>query len=120
MASEVAEAGLIVPMTWLMICRGHMQSFNLLALKLWICINNKHLDRQLLRFEVYIVRFVFRGEGNVYYGVGKLDVMMEGLRGVVAVALDAVTDLDAVVTNHVGGVVVEDLTMRIKLLRQLM
>ena len=55
----------------------------------------------------------------MYYGVGKLDVMMEGLRGVVAVALDAVTDLDAVVTNHVGGVVVEDLTMRIKLLRQL-
>ena len=67
----------------------------------------------------YIKVFVFRGEGNVYYGVGKLDVMMEGLRGVVAVALDAVTDLDAVVTNHVGGVVVEDQTMKIKLLRLL-
>ena len=55
-ASEAAEAGLIVTMTWLMIGRGHMQSFNLLALKLWICIKDKHEDRQLLQFEVYIVR----------------------------------------------------------------
>jgi len=51
-ASEAAEAGLIVTMTWPTLSRGHMQSFNLLALKLWICIDNT----QLLRFEVYIVR----------------------------------------------------------------
>ena len=34
-----------------------MQSFNLLALKLWICIALWQKYRQLLRFEVYIVRF---------------------------------------------------------------
>ena len=34
-----------------------MQSFNLLTLKLWICIGNIRMDRQLLRFEVYIVRY---------------------------------------------------------------
>ena len=55
----------------------------------------------------------------MYDGGGQLIVMMEALQGVVAVALDAVTGLDAVVTNHVGGVVVGDLTMKIKLLRPL-
>ena len=38
MASEAAEAGLIPPMTCLTMSRGRMQSLNLLALKLWICI----------------------------------------------------------------------------------
>ena len=56
-ASEAVEAGLIVPMTWLMICRGHMQSFTFLALKLWICIDCIRTYRQLLQFEVYIVRW---------------------------------------------------------------
>ena len=56
-ASEAAEAGLIVTMTWPTLSTTHMQSFNLLALKLWICIGNTRMYRQLLRFEVYIVRF---------------------------------------------------------------
>ena len=64
-ASESAEAGLIPPMTqnWQSytvqstMSRGHMQSFNLLALKLWICIDPKRKYRQLYGLEKYIVRF---------------------------------------------------------------
>ena len=37
MASEAAEAGLISAMTRLMMSKGHRQSLNLIALKLWIC-----------------------------------------------------------------------------------
>ena len=57
-ASEAAEAGLIVTMTWPTLSTTHMQSFNLLALKLWICIGDIRMYRQLLRFEVYIVRWL--------------------------------------------------------------
>ena len=59
-ASEAAEAGLIVTMTWLTLSTTHMQSYDLLALKLWICIALWQMDRQLLRFEVYIVRYIVR------------------------------------------------------------
>ena len=55
-ASEAAEAGLIVTMTWPTLSTTHMQSFNLLALKLWICIAHTRNYRQLLRF-TYKVRF---------------------------------------------------------------
>ena len=40
-----------------MICRGHMQSFNLLALKLWPCIEHKQMYRQLLWFAAYCIRY---------------------------------------------------------------
>ena len=58
MASEAAEAGLIPPMTLVTMSRGHMQSLNLLALKLWICIDSKQKYRQLCGLEKYIVRFI--------------------------------------------------------------
>ena len=57
-ASEAVEAGLKVPMTWLMICRGHMQSFTLLALKLSPCIEDTGKDtltdrRLFVVWEIY-------------------------------------------------------------------
>ena len=36
--------------------RGHMQSFNLLALKLWLCIDLVRMYRQLCCLEKYIVK----------------------------------------------------------------
>ena len=56
MALEAAEAGLIPPMTILTMSKGSMHSFNLLALKLWICIEEIRKDRQLCGLEKYIVR----------------------------------------------------------------
>ena len=56
-ASEAAEAGLIVTMTWPTLSTTHMQSFNLLALKLCICIGNRRTYRQLLWLRIFIVRF---------------------------------------------------------------
>ena len=56
MASEAAEAGLIPPippMTLVTMSRGHMQSLNLLALKLWICIDFLRKYRQLCGLEKY-------------------------------------------------------------------
>ena len=56
-ASEAAEAGLIVTMTWPTLSTTHMQSFNLLALKLRPCIDNTGKYRRLLWLRIYIVRF---------------------------------------------------------------
>merc|ERR1711860_237112 len=55
-ADGPCEAGLIPPMTLLTMSRGHMQSFDLLALKLWICIEYTRKYRQLCGLEKYIVR----------------------------------------------------------------
>ena len=49
MAPEAADAGLISLMTWL-----NMQSFNLLAFKLWICIAPLRKYRQICGLEKYI------------------------------------------------------------------
>ena len=69
-ASEAAEAGLIVTMTCARMSRGYMQSFNLLALKLWPCIKDNQLDRRLLWLGIYIVRFDglgFISEVNIFF-----------------------------------------------------
>ena len=47
--------------------RGHMQSFNLLALKLWLCIDLVRMYRQLCCLEKYIVKLDWQFLPKKYY-----------------------------------------------------
>ena len=48
-----------------------MQSFNLLALKLWICIGSTQKDRQLFRFKAVDNNFIWPAGYNVFIIVYK-------------------------------------------------